>query len=142
MCPRALVDPNQSHFPCYVCQHQILGNYIAARPVRNENKTSCRHAEQVLLDAQGILISNYTQKHGQQPQLIVLYSWLMPCSNCTIRIAKTFKNCGPGIKVMVVYTALIHSQAKTVKRDKKILKQANITIIRVKYNHQLPPVKR
>ena len=137
VCPRALVNPNISHFPCYVCKH--LGNYIAARPDRNKNKTSYRHAEQFLLDKQRILIRNYTQNHGQQPQLIVLYSWLMPCSNCTTRIIKTFKNCRT--RVMVVYTS--HSQAKTVnmKRDKKILEQANITVIRVKYNRQLPPVK-
>ena len=39
---------------------------------------------------------------------------------------------------MVVYTS--HSQAKTMKWDKKRLEQANITVIRVKYNRQLPPV--
>ena len=131
MCPRALVYPNESHFPGYVCRH--LGNYIVARPDRNKKKT--RHAEQFLLDKQGILISNYTQHHGK-PQLIVLYSWLMPCFNCTTRIVKAFKNCRT--KVIVVYTS--HSQAKTMKWDKRRLEQANITLIRVKYNDPLPPI--
>ena len=40
--------------------------------------------------------------------------------------------------MIVVYTS--YSQAKTMKWDKRRLEQANITVIRVKYNDQLPPI--
>ena len=139
-CLRALVNPNESHFPGYVCRH--LGNYIVARPYgyrsssRNKNKKEKKkHAEEFLLDKKDILISNYTQHHGK-PQLIVLYSWLMPCFSCTTRIINAFKN--NSTKVIVAYSS--HSQAKDMKWDKKRLEQASITVIRVKYNHPLPPI--
>ena len=41
---------------------------------------------------------------------------------------------------MVVYTSRAYNQAKTMKRDRKRLEQANITVVRVQYNRQLPPV--
>ena len=134
MCSRAIVNPRQSHYPGYVCRH--LGNYIVARPDRFRNKKKIRHAERFLLDKQGILISNYTRHHGK-PQLIVLYSWLMPCSDCTTRIIRAFKN---RTNVILAYTSNYHTKTCTMKRDKKKLEEANITLIRVKYNDPLPPV--
>ena len=50
-----------------------LVNYIVARPDHMD------HAEVVLLDR----FNELQQKFGRRPSLILIFSWLMPCSECT-----------------------------------------------------------
>ena len=92
------------------------------------------------MDKQAFLLENYTQQHGR-PQSIVLYSWLMPCSTCTNVIVNAFRKTTNADSVIVAYTADYKAETPyNNKRNRQNLTKANITVIRVKYNHPLPPV--
>lgn len=67
-----LVNSNECSHP----DSSNLVNYIVARP---DHDRHTRHAEEVLLDRFNELWRNF----GRRPSLILIFSWLMPCNECT-----------------------------------------------------------
>ena len=72
-----LVDKTYSYFP----RHN-LKNYLVARP----DGGGRHHCEKILLNQEYQLWDAYTEDHPTGPKCIILYSWLLPCSECTSKI--------------------------------------------------------
>jgi len=60
-------------------------NFLVARVSR-------RHAEVSLCSRAFSLISDYQTRRGTSPGYIVIFSWLMPCKNCTDEIIRSFSS--------------------------------------------------
>lgn len=63
-----------------------FNNYVAARPM--EVGQTMVHAERTLLSQLDALWDSYVRFYGFAPNIIVLYSWIMPCPNCTNMIVQ------------------------------------------------------
>ena len=62
-------------------------NYLAARPTRR------KHSETQILDRLDDLYNKYKANHGgQSPQVLLLYSWIVPCKKCTDDIVAKLTN--------------------------------------------------
>jgi len=132
-----LVD---SHHALYPLQDQYE-NYIAARPDRVPSKFGYRsvHAEEMILTEFDSLFSTYRRVEGCDPTYIVLYSWMMPCSDCTSAII-VWSNKHLNSQIVVVYTIDWTEISEQENDDNRVrLHAAGIKVQRVKYNRRLPP---
>ena len=100
-----LVNNTQPYWPNYRC----LGNYMVARP-RNPNRRDIAqgqhttHSEILLLQQLPILLRSFGT---QELAHVILYSWFMPCPDCTAKIISdlhfgSLRN--TSASVMVIYT--------------------------------------
>ena len=100
-------------------------NYLVARPHNG------KHAEIIMLEKVDALWSAYVGKHGEQPVGVFLYSWLMPCTNCTNMILD--KLAERRAEVTVAYTGKNFEETKdTQENNRNLLKQRHITVYRYK----------
>ena len=132
-----LVD---SHHALYPLQDRYE-NYIAARPDRVLSKFGYRsvHAEEMILTEFDSLFSAYRRVEGCDPTYIVLYSWMMPCSDCTSAIIVQ-SNKHLNSQIVVVYTIDWTEISEQENDDNRVrLRAAGIKVQRVKYDRKLPP---
>ena len=77
-----VIDPNYPRSPP---DPATYSNYLAARPDRGE------HSETQILDRLGDLYNAYrANNNNQRPQALLLYSWIVPCIDCTDDIVDVF----------------------------------------------------
>ncbi len=131
-----MVDRKYPYYP----HPQKQNNYLVARPDMQWYGTT--HAEVMLIDNFDSLWRAYLWSHsGREPQHILLYSWIMPCKNCTKRICSLQPlSC----KITVVYTIDCRKgegrdQIQT-EENTKILNRAGVKVYKVGYPDELPPV--
>ena len=139
--------PNNSRLPIdtsrpFVPSKEEFNNYIAARPEHGiiervaeyYNLTSTKHAENIILEQFEDLLQGYGKENKDDLASIILYSWIMPCTQCTTKIINTLGN--RKLKITVVYT--IHfwyaKESKLVqKSNRSRLQQAGFSVEQVKY---------
>ena len=118
-----LVDSHHTLSP----QHQY-GNYIVARPDKV-------HAEEIILSEFDSLLNAYSRN----PTYIMLYSWMMPCSDCTSAII-ALCNSHLNSQIIVVYTIdwkEISDEENETNRAR--LCAVGIIVQKVRYHPRLPP---
>ena len=77
-----VIDPNYPRSPPDAATYS---NYLAARPDRGEN------SETQILDRLDDLYNAYrANNNNQRPQALLLYSWIVPCMDCTDYIVDVF----------------------------------------------------
>ena len=125
------VNKNYSYFP-----RGDLTNYLVARPDNG------RHCEEIMLDQEYRLWNAYKDHHSTGPRCIILYSWLLPCSDCTREIIAYHTHTRPAVKLIVVFTAKWHYLDES-ENDNNItrMQEAGIDVHRVSYPYQLPPAE-
>ncbi len=134
-----MVDRDNPYYP-HPHSPQQQNNYLVARPDKQRYGTT--HAEVMLINNFDSLWSAYLRSHsGREPQHVLLYSWIMPCKNCTKRICSLQPlSC----KITVVYTIDCRKgedrdQIQT-EENTKILNGAGVEVYKVGYPYELPPV--
>lgn len=65
------------------------GNYLAARPAIIDTRARAVHSERQLLYHSRDLWNAYLNRFHRTPNFLLLYSWIMPCENCTNEIINT-----------------------------------------------------
>ena len=105
-----------------------LHNFVTARPHRKWYAYRKRHAEEQLLDKFDLLKTSFESSGFNTCRTAVLFTWLLPCKNCTTRIIN--KLGGRGLKVIVIYIIkhrndTVRNESYTVER----LENANIDVI-------------
>ncbi len=113
-------------------------NYIIARPMQKGDRR--KHAEEIILDEFNDLWDSYLQiNSNQRPKSIVLYSWIMPCSECTEKIINTLSRLG--VPVYIAYTiSYKRKETKQQQKDsRKRITSSRMTIEKVEYPHRLQP---
>lgn len=118
-----LTDSSQSTFP----PRAQISNYVVARPADGH------HAERLLLDNLNTVLTL-----DDPPPLVLFYTWTMPCTGCTMAIARALGN---RKNVFLVYTA----NRKEINTDenaknRKKLVDSGIQVIQVQYENGLPPL--
>ncbi len=110
-------------------------NYIVARPKREGQRP--RHAEEILLDEFNDLWHSYCTKNpGQCPNGIVLYSWIMPCTECTEKLINTLSTLS--LPVYIVYTISYRKETERQQKDsRKRIALSGMIIEQVEYPHRL-----
>ena len=71
--------------------------YLAARPGGRE------HSEEQLLRHFRYLMNNFVRLYGEPPAVVILYTWLVPCTQCVDMICWEF-NPNQGITFIVVHS--------------------------------------
>jgi len=127
------------HHIFYPPRHQYE-NYIVGCPVRQFWYRSV-HAEEIILSEIDSLLWAYRRAEGRGPTYILLYSWMMPCSNCTSAIV-TLNDCLSS-QIAVVYTIDWKGVASEEEYDgnQDWLYAAGIIVERVRYSSLLPPAQ-
>ena len=130
LCPRdhlgsPLVNSNYQRCPNSATDYN---NYIVARPEYNS------HAEKALLDELDPLWSAFVASNGRPPKHIVLYSWMIPCTECTeliinILCCKRYKSVGK----IVAYRRKIWSELSAEENNvnRQLLRNAGIKTVEV-----------
>ena len=72
--------------------------YLAARPCGRE------HSEEKLISYYPKLRDNFRKFYHRLPALVILYTWLIPCKQCTDKICQTFNTNTRTIFVVVYST--------------------------------------
>ena len=125
-----LVDKTYSYFPRY-----NLKNYLVARPDKGH------HCEKILLDQEYQLWNGYKEDHRTGPKCIILYSWLLPCSDCTSEILTYHTDIRPTVKLIVVFTSGCYlDESENVKNITR-MQGAGIVVYKVSYSRRLPPAE-
>ena len=123
-----LVDNTYPYFP----RHN-LKNYLVVRPGMGH------HCEKILLDHEDQLWNAYTD-HPTGPKCIILYSWLLPCSECTSKILTYHTHTRPAVKLIVVFTSGWRRQSNSVNLNNIArMQEAGIDVHQVSYSRHLPP---
>ena len=123
-----ILDSNKKWMPQDVREYD---NYLASRPSADRRT----HAERFLLENLDNLFYAFNYKHKETPSIILLYTWITPCSNCTKLIKD--KLCAPPYKripKVVVYTTNTRVRGDTVEdveEAKESLRKAGIRVQRV-----------
>ena len=107
--------------PTYPPEEQFC-NFIAARPHGRY------HAEEQLIEQFDHLLESYQSTRLPACQKVVLFTWLLPCEDCTKSIIK--KLCGRGLEVILIY---ITTQTKDPTNEEQIaqmLEEKGITVIK------------
>lgn len=122
-----LVENSVTTFPE---DDEHLVNYVVARP---DNKHPSIHAEKFLLCRFEAL-----QTACQTFSTIVVYSWLMPCQECTNTLIETLSKYVQKYEVVIVYNTDQKGKDDENRESRSRLHQADIQVFQVKYNHTLP----
>ena len=114
------------------------GNYITARP-SNKYHSEVKLFEQCseLTDTPfNLLWRNYVERNDAHPECVLIYSWNLPCSDCTDVIIKSLaKEPYNRVSVVVAHTAVWSKEtAWEHENNKKKLKSKNITVKQVLCN--------
>ena len=117
-------SPNRQHYR----------NYVAARPEGG------RHSEVTLLEELPHLWKAFVASYHVIPSYIILYSWMMPCPECTERLCRDQTLQNTNASVIVAYTI----DWKEVsyddnERSRLTLQAAGINVEEVKYDPYLAP---
>ncbi len=130
---RPLVNTNEPFSP----PRKYLHNYIITRPNKELGQWRQKHAEKVIFDEFHNLWQSYCGKNGNQPpKSIVLYSWIMPCKNCTEAIIRNLSKLG--VPVCIAYTIPYSRESNEQHNEnKKRLSAHGIVIEKVEYPHRL-----
>ena len=117
-----------------------LNNYMAARPEQDllkrvaeycKMKTS-QHAEKIVLSEFEDLLLAYSRENKEALGGIVLYTWSMPCTECTTQIIDTLA--GRKLKVTLAYTLRCQRESEKVQEsNRERLRGAGVTIEYVPY---------
>ena len=120
-----LVNPSKRSHP----DTSDLGNYMVARPDEWGN-----HAEVILLQR----FNNLLQSFGEEPSIILIFSWLMPCVECTKAII-AFKTWNIRHQIIVVFRSnyLLYSE-KVNEDNRERLVKADIEVYHITYSYDLP----
>ena len=120
-----LVNPSERFHP----DTSNLVNYMVAHPFERG-----KHAEVILLERFNDLLRNF----GEEPSLILIFSWLMPCVECTKAIV-TFKRRNVNHRVIVVFRSNypLYSEEVNEENRKKLIK-GDIEVYHVTYKSNLP----
>ena len=138
---------DHTHNPFVNCQHifypprQHYGNYVVARPGRRFWYESV-HAEMIILSEMDSLLEAYRRAEGCDPTYILLYSWMMPCSECTSAIITLRGSLSMNSQIVVAYTIDwkgISEEENDYNRD--WLYAAGIIVQKVEYDFVLPPAQ-
>ena len=116
-----LTDSSQSTYP----PRAQISNYVVARPEDGN------HAERLLLDNLNTVLPMY-----DPPPRVILYTWTMPCTGCTMAIVRALGN---KKNVALVYTM----DKKEIndgenERNRNKLVKSGIQVIHAKYEPGLP----
>ena len=122
------VNKNYSYFP-----RGDLTNYLVARPDNG------RHCEEIMLDQEYRLWNAYKDHHSTGPGCIILYSWLLPCSDCTSEIIAYHTHTRPAVKLIVVFTSACYQDESQNLNNITRMQEAGIKIHKVSYSRDLPP---
>ena len=125
-----LVDKTYSYFP----RHN-LKNYLVARP----DGDGRHHCEKILLDHEDQLWNAYRKDHPTGPKCIILYSWLLPCSECTSKILTYHAHICPAVKLIVVFTSGCYRDESENRHNIARMQEAGIDVHKVSYSRRLPP---
>ena len=109
-----------------------LDNYVVARP--DHRQYSSVHAERFLIDRFEAL-----RQKCQEFSTIIVYSWLMPCSECTEALIDKFDIYVGGHSVIVVYNTDQVGKDVENQNSRNRLEQAGIKVYKVRYYPTLPP---
>ena len=113
---------------------KCFNNFIIARP-----KDNIKHAEAVILDNfDQLWVAYKTKNYNQTPASIILYSWIMPCNDCTDAIIKKLSTlCIP---VTIVYTIPWTKESDQIQeKSRNRLKENRITVDCVNCPYRLQP---
>ena len=119
------------------------GNYIAARP----DSVSCHSEEEIFGKYSSInspfrqLWTAYTSHNGSTPNCVLLYTWQLPCTQCTDVIIRSLNdNMYRRTSVIVAHTIYWRSESEEEHREnEKKLKKENIAVVQVPYPEYLSP---
>ena len=123
-----LVDKMYSYFP----RHN-LKNYLVARPDKGH------HCEKIFLNQEDQLWDAYTEDHPTGPKCIILYSWLLPCSECTSEILTYHTYIHPAVKLIVVFTSGCYLDESENLKNIARMQESGIDVHKVSYSRCLPP---
>ena len=117
-----------------------FNNYIIARPEDIGGDTI--HAEEMIFEKFDKLLDAYkTKNRNQTPASIMLYSWIMPCENCTEAIIKELLKQDIHVPVTIVYTIPWRKKGKQIqgKKSRKRFKEKGISVEHVRCPYRLQP---
>ena len=116
-------------------------NYVVARP-HLTRQDHVIHSERTLLQELPRLWKAFKASYGSTT-CIILYSWLMPCPECTEKICHTLQNTAYENKsVIVAYTNDWEKvPAAENKKSRATLQAAGIEVEEVKPDKDLPPAQ-
>ena len=110
-------------------------NYVAARPENVPQLSDAIHAEDHLLGELRRLWNNYRNHFRQTPTFMLLYSWIMPCPDCTNLILNYFQ-AAPFVHVdnrYVVHSTeglyLPYMSLESNNRSRQLLRNAGIGVL-------------
>ena len=127
-----IVDNTQ---PLSPANPSLYVNYVAARPEYIPEMSAAIHAEDHLLGELRRLWNNYRNYFRQTPAFMLLYSWIMPCPNCTNLILNYFQ-AAPFVHVdhrYVVHSTeglnLPYMSPESNDRSRQLLRNAGIGVL-------------
>ena len=134
-------DPTDSSLPTFPPDLSIC-NYVTARP--DQRGTNTIHAEEQLMDKLDLLMTQYKSSDLPVCKSIVLYTWLLPCSQCTQRIIATLVSyfLEDRYRVILIYTSKMRDvSAEEARRIVGDLRMAGITVIQEVYDERVRPIR-
>lgn len=111
---------------------QHLVNYVATRPDHGRNYQTV-HAERILLDRFEAL-----KEKCSKFSTILVYSWLMPCSECTEALIRKLHSVQ--VSKVIVYNTDQDFRGEENKNNRYRLHQAGIDVYQIRYFPDLPPI--
>ena len=134
-------EPTDKNLPTFPPDWNIC-NYVIARPDQRGRDTI--HTEEQLMDKLDLLMSRYKSSGLPPCKSIVLYTWLLPCSQCTQRIIATLVShiLEERYKVILIYTSKMRDvSAMEAGRIVGDLRMAGITVIQEAYDERVQPIR-
>ena len=102
------------------------------------------HSERTLLQELPHLWKAFVDRYSCIPRLVILYSWMMPCPECTEKICQTAQDTKPGknTSVIIAYTIdWIAIPYDDNEKSRHQLQAAGIIVEKVAYDSVLPPAQ-
>ena len=143
---KPLLDVGQTTIPAV----NEYCNYIAARPVLTKSPARRRHSEREIFERRDLYCGSrfdelwrmYGMRYNRQPDHILLYSFFLPCRDCTDIIIKKLRRWNGLYAVTPVY--LVHttfwkkedSSQRELNRNELV--KAGIIVQQVKYDKFIP----
>ena len=112
-----------------------FSNYMVAR------YDETLHAEAILLDKFDDLWEKYLHlNQGEKPSFVVLYSWIMPCRECTDKLLGVLKDKYIPTQFVVSYTLSCWTKESPdiAERSRESLRSAGISVYNIEYDKYLP----